>query len=78
MLTHSSARRAAQRPPVTQQRPLSALLTATAYPNSDALLLLVTVQQLMATHREWEGYQHFGRLAEGSRADARSSGRCKP
>jgi len=63
-LIHSSPRRAAQRPPVTQQRPLSALLTATAYPNSDALLLLVTVQQLMATHREWEGYQHFGRLAE--------------
>ena len=54
----------AQKPPVTQQRPLSALMTASAYPNSETLLVLVTMQQLMATHREWEGYQYFGRLSE--------------
>ena len=54
----------AQKPLVTQQRPLSALLKASAYPNSDTLLVLVTMQQLMATHREWEGYQYFGRLSE--------------
>jgi glyoxylase-like metal-dependent hydrolase (beta-lactamase superfamily II) len=54
----------AKKPPVTQQRPLSGLLKASAYPNSDTLLVLVTMQQLMATHREWEGYQFFGRLAE--------------
>ncbi|HEY6002835.1 MAG TPA: MBL fold metallo-hydrolase [Anaeromyxobacter sp.] len=54
----------AQKPPVTQQRPVPALMTASAYPNSDTLLVLVTMQQLMATHREWEGYQYFGRLAE--------------
>ncbi len=54
----------AQKPPVTQQRPLSALMTASAYPNSSTLLVLVTMQQFMAAHREWEGYQYFGRLAE--------------
>ena len=54
----------AQKPPLTQQRPLSALLTASAYPNSDTLLVLVTMQQLMATHREWDGYRYFGRLSE--------------
>jgi hypothetical protein len=26
--------------------------------------VLVTMQQLIATHREWEGYEYFGRLAE--------------
>ena len=51
-------------PPFTQQRPLTGLLKAAAYPNSDTLLVLVTMQQLLATHREWEGYQYFGRLAE--------------
>jgi glyoxylase-like metal-dependent hydrolase (beta-lactamase superfamily II) len=53
-----------RKPPLTEQRPLSALLKASAYPNSDTLLVLVTMQQLLATHREWEGYQYFGRLAE--------------
>lgn len=64
LLASCSAVPPQQKPPVTQQRPLSALLKATAYPNSDTLLVLVTMQQLTATHREWEGYQYFGRLAE--------------
>ena len=51
------------KPPVTQQRPLAGLLDAAAYPNSQTVLVLVTMQQLLATHREWEGYQYFGRLA---------------
>ncbi len=51
------------KPPLTDQRPLSSLLRAAAYPNSDSLLVLVTMQQLMALHREWEGYRYFGRLA---------------
>jgi glyoxylase-like metal-dependent hydrolase (beta-lactamase superfamily II) len=51
------------RPPVTQQRSLAALLETAAYPNSDTLLVLVTMQQLLATHREWEGYAYFARLA---------------
>jgi len=50
--------------PLTQQRPLSALLKAAAYPNSDTAVVLLTMQQLVASHREWEGYQYFGRLAE--------------
>jgi glyoxylase-like metal-dependent hydrolase (beta-lactamase superfamily II) len=52
------------KPALTQQRPLPSLLRAAAYPNSDTLLVLVTMQQLVASHREWEGYQYFGRLAE--------------
>jgi glyoxylase-like metal-dependent hydrolase (beta-lactamase superfamily II) len=54
----------AARPPLTQQRPLEALLTLTSYPNSDTALALVTMQQLIAAHREREGYDYFGRLAE--------------
>ena len=38
--------------PVTEQRPLSALLKAAAYPNSETLLVLVTMQHLLATHRD--------------------------
>jgi glyoxylase-like metal-dependent hydrolase (beta-lactamase superfamily II) len=64
LLAACTATPPAQKPPVTQQRPLSALLRASAYPNSDTLLVLVTMQQLMATHREWEGYEYFGRLSE--------------
>ncbi len=50
--------------PLTQQRPLTGFMKAAAYPNSDTLVVLVTMQQLLASHREWEGYQYFGRLAE--------------
>jgi glyoxylase-like metal-dependent hydrolase (beta-lactamase superfamily II) len=49
--------------PVTQQRPLTSLLEAAAYPNADTVLILTTMQQLLARHREWEGYEYFGRLA---------------
>ena len=54
----------ARKEPLTQQRPLSSLLEAAAYPNSDTLLVLLTMQQLSATHREWEGYAYYGRLAD--------------
>jgi glyoxylase-like metal-dependent hydrolase (beta-lactamase superfamily II) len=64
LLASCAATPPAQKTPVTQQRPLSGLLKASAYPNSDTLLILLTMQQLMATHREWEGYQYFGRLSE--------------
>jgi len=56
--------------PLTQQRPLGALLAAAAYPNSDTLLVLVTMQELAAAHREWEGYEYFGRLAREQPARA--------
>ena len=49
--------------PMTQQRPLAALLEAAAYPNSETVVVLTTMQQLLASHREWEGYAYFGRLA---------------
>jgi glyoxylase-like metal-dependent hydrolase (beta-lactamase superfamily II) len=49
--------------PMTQQRPLASLLDAAAYPNSDTVVILTTMQQLLASHREWEGYEYFGRLA---------------
>src|SRR6266542_2482523 len=54
----------ARKAPLTEQRPLEALLTLAAYPNSDTLLVLVTMQQLIATHREWDGYEYFGRLGK--------------
>jgi glyoxylase-like metal-dependent hydrolase (beta-lactamase superfamily II) len=50
--------------PLTEQRPLDALLTVAAYPNSDTGLVLATLQQLLASQREREGYDYFGRLAE--------------
>jgi glyoxylase-like metal-dependent hydrolase (beta-lactamase superfamily II) len=52
------------RAPLSQQRPLTALMEAAAYPNSDTLLVLVTMQDLLATHRAWDGYRYFGRLAD--------------
>jgi glyoxylase-like metal-dependent hydrolase (beta-lactamase superfamily II) len=50
--------------PVAQPRPLAGLLEAATYPNADPLLLLTAMQQLTATHQEWQGYALFGRLAE--------------
>src|ERR1041384_4586822 len=50
-------------PPVTQQRPLTALREAAAYPNSQPVVVLVAMGQLTASHREWQGYEYFGRLA---------------
>jgi glyoxylase-like metal-dependent hydrolase (beta-lactamase superfamily II) len=58
------------KPPVTQQRPLASLLEAAAYPNADTVVILTTMQQLLASHREWEGYQYFGRLADEQPARA--------
>jgi glyoxylase-like metal-dependent hydrolase (beta-lactamase superfamily II) len=42
---------------------LAALQETAAYPNSQPVLLMVTMQQLIANHREWDGYEYFGRLA---------------
>lgn len=53
----------AAKPPLTQQRPLESLLRVAAYPNSDDFVLLVTMQELLATHRERQGYDYFGKLA---------------
>ena len=47
-----------------QQRPLDALLEVAAYPNADTLVVLSAFQQLIASHREWQGYDYFGRLAQ--------------
>jgi glyoxylase-like metal-dependent hydrolase (beta-lactamase superfamily II) len=49
--------------PVTQLRPLDALLDVAAYPNAETVVVLSTLQQLLASHREWQGYDYFGRLA---------------
>ena len=51
------------KPPLIEQRSLTALMETAAYPNSQTLLLLVTMQQFISNHREWEGYDYFGRLA---------------
>lgn len=50
--------------PFTQQRPLSALLETAGYSNSETLLILVAMQQFIASHREREAYEYFGWLAE--------------
>jgi glyoxylase-like metal-dependent hydrolase (beta-lactamase superfamily II) len=54
---------AATEAPVGQLRPLDALLEVAAYPNADTVVVLSTLQQLLAAHREWQGYAFFGRLA---------------
>jgi glyoxylase-like metal-dependent hydrolase (beta-lactamase superfamily II) len=55
---------AAKESPGAQQRPLDALLEVAAYPNADTVVVLSTFQQLIASHREWQGYDYFGRLAQ--------------
>src|SRR5260370_496095 len=53
------------RPPsLTQHRELESLLEVAAYPNADTTVVLIAMQQLMATHQEWQGYEYFGRLAQ--------------
>jgi glyoxylase-like metal-dependent hydrolase (beta-lactamase superfamily II) len=52
-----------QKPPLTQQRELEAVLRVAAYPNSETFVVLVAMQQLMANRREWDGYEYFGKLA---------------
>jgi len=49
--------------PAAQPRPLEALLDVAAYPNSEPLVVMSTLQQLLASHQEWRGYEFFGRLA---------------
>jgi glyoxylase-like metal-dependent hydrolase (beta-lactamase superfamily II) len=53
----------APKPSLTQQRPLEGLLEVTAYANSDPYVALATMQQLSSSHRDWQGYEYFGRLA---------------
>jgi glyoxylase-like metal-dependent hydrolase (beta-lactamase superfamily II) len=53
----------AREAPATQLRPLDALLDVAAYPNAETVVVLSTLQQLIASHREWQGYEYFGRLA---------------
>jgi glyoxylase-like metal-dependent hydrolase (beta-lactamase superfamily II) len=50
--------------PLTQHRELESLLEVAAYPNADTTVVLIAMQQLMATHQEWQGYEYFGRLAQ--------------
>ena len=57
-----SARPAAPAP-LTQHRELEALMQVAAYPNSETVTVLIAMQQFLATHREWEGFEFFGRLA---------------
>jgi glyoxylase-like metal-dependent hydrolase (beta-lactamase superfamily II) len=49
--------------PATQPRPLAGFMEAAAFPNSETVVLLTTMQQFLSTHREWDGYAYFGRLA---------------
>jgi glyoxylase-like metal-dependent hydrolase (beta-lactamase superfamily II) len=60
--TSCAAQRRGQ-PPLTQNQELEGLMRLAAYPNSETLTLLVTMQQFTAAHREWEGYDYFGRMA---------------
>ena len=50
--------------PLTRNHELDSLMVVTAYPNSDPLTVLMAMQQFTATHREWAGYEYFGRLAK--------------
>ncbi len=49
--------------PLSQQREVESLLHLAAYPNSETVVILATMQQLLASHREWEGYEYYGGLA---------------
>ncbi len=44
--------------------PAGRVVGLAANPNSDTVLILLTMQQLTATHHEWDGYEYFGRLAQ--------------
>lgn len=50
-------------PPLLEDRPLSALMETAAYPNSQPLVLIIAMQQFVSNHREWDGYDYFGKLA---------------
>jgi glyoxylase-like metal-dependent hydrolase (beta-lactamase superfamily II) len=62
-LTFTACGTSARELPAAQPRPLEALLDVAAYPNAETVVVLSTLQQLMASHREWQGYEFFGRLA---------------
>ena len=62
-LAFSACGTSARELPAAQPRPLEALLDVAAYPNAETVVVLSTLQQLMASHREWQGYEFFGRLA---------------
>jgi glyoxylase-like metal-dependent hydrolase (beta-lactamase superfamily II) len=49
--------------PLTQQREIEGLLKVAAWPGADDVVVVTAMQQLAAAHREWEGYEFFGRLA---------------
>jgi len=51
------------KPAVTQMRPLEGLLEVAAYPNAEPFVAMVAMQQFSAGHRNWQGYEYFGRLA---------------
>ncbi len=48
---------------LSQQRELDSLLRVAAYPNSETIVILSALQQLQASHREWDGYEYYGGLA---------------
>jgi glyoxylase-like metal-dependent hydrolase (beta-lactamase superfamily II) len=52
------------KPRVTQNRELEAFKTIAAYPDSNVRVVLVAMQEFLAAHREWEGYDYFGKLAD--------------
>ncbi len=52
------------KPPLLEGQPLSALMQTAAYPNSRIVVLVTAMQQFMSNHREWDGYDYFGRLAQ--------------
>jgi glyoxylase-like metal-dependent hydrolase (beta-lactamase superfamily II) len=52
------------RAPLTQHRELEGLMQLAAYPNSETATVLLAMQQFLATHGEWQGFDFFGRLAE--------------
>jgi glyoxylase-like metal-dependent hydrolase (beta-lactamase superfamily II) len=54
---------ATPKPPLTQNRTLDTLRALAAEPNSETLVVLMAAQQFLAGHREWDGYEYFGRLA---------------
>jgi glyoxylase-like metal-dependent hydrolase (beta-lactamase superfamily II) len=62
-LAFSACTTSTKEAPVTELRPLDALLDVAAYPNAETVVVLSTLQQLLASHREWQGYDYFGRLA---------------
>lgn len=52
-----------QKPALTQNRELESFRTLAAEPNSDILVVLIATQEFLSGHREWDGYEYFGKLA---------------